>query len=280
MPPPPPPGSARLDDVQRGTPTYALSRRALGANSPGRRPDSLGETSDMSADSSLGLMGLGRGQSAGANAQFETPTGGRQRGLLSHLTGRAPLRKERPTPNGTKVGAVDSQMYTPTKYPVGLPAANADGSFSVVRDDEEANNSGLLDLSPAVHSRYRKRAPPSPRPPLRPYGSAESAPHQGPAPVTPAGPSMNAAASQEEGDGSIVEHSLNSPLAAGQQLPKGEANEEEGQEQGLIPKMRRWMHDAMKQHLYETAIFWGDKVLSMESEYSRDRECQGGGGGS
>lgn len=32
--------------------------------------------------------------------------------------------------------------------------------------------------------------------------------------------------------------------------------------QVLIEKMRMWRHDAMLQHLYETAAFWGDKVLT------------------
>ena len=29
-------------------------------------------------------------------------------------------------------------------------------------------------------------------------------------------------------------------------------------------RARRWMHDAMKQHLYETAIFWGQQVVALE----------------
>jgi hypothetical protein len=32
--------------------------------------------------------------------------------------------------------------------------------------------------------------------------------------------------------------------------------------QVIIEKMRMWRHDAMLQHLYETAAFWGDKVLT------------------
>ncbi|ORX96886.1 ApcC hetero-tetramer Cut9-Hcn1 [Basidiobolus meristosporus CBS 931.73] len=34
----------------------------------------------------------------------------------------------------------------------------------------------------------------------------------------------------------------------------------------LPDKLRMWRHDALQQHLYETAIFWGDKVLSMTSD--------------
>ena len=34
----------------------------------------------------------------------------------------------------------------------------------------------------------------------------------------------------------------------------------------LLEMMRNWREDAMKHHLYDTAIFWGDKILSLESE--------------
>ncbi|CAE6461847.1 unnamed protein product [Rhizoctonia solani] len=30
----------------------------------------------------------------------------------------------------------------------------------------------------------------------------------------------------------------------------------------IVDKLRMWRHDAMMQHLYDTAIFWGDKVLT------------------
>ena len=36
-------------------------------------------------------------------------------------------------------------------------------------------------------------------------------------------------------------------------------------EWGMIDRMRLWRHDAMMQHLYETAAFWGDKILSWTS---------------
>ena len=36
----------------------------------------------------------------------------------------------------------------------------------------------------------------------------------------------------------------------------------------MVDRMRLWRHDAIWQHLYETAAFWGDKVLSWTSEYS------------
>ncbi|WWC93598.1 hypothetical protein V866_000433 [Kwoniella sp. B9012] len=38
----------------------------------------------------------------------------------------------------------------------------------------------------------------------------------------------------------------------------------EGEEKnwGMVDSMRLWRHDAIMQHLYETAAFWGDKILS------------------
>jgi anaphase-promoting complex subunit 6 len=36
-------------------------------------------------------------------------------------------------------------------------------------------------------------------------------------------------------------------------------------EWGVIDRMRVWRHDALMQHLYETAAFWGDKILSWTS---------------
>jgi anaphase-promoting complex subunit 6 len=35
---------------------------------------------------------------------------------------------------------------------------------------------------------------------------------------------------------------------------------------GSVDRFRLWRHDAMMQHLYESAIFWGDKVLTWTGE--------------
>jgi hypothetical protein len=55
-------------------------------------------------------------------------------------------------------------------------------------------------------------------------------------------------------------------------LPEGAEEDEEDElgdgDEGLIAKMRVWRHDAIFQHLYETAAFWGDKVLSWSGEFS------------
>lgn len=50
----------------------------------------------------------------------------------------------------------------------------------------------------------------------------------------------------------------------------GEAQEDgeaEAHEWGMVDRMRLWRHDALMQHLYETAAFWGDKVVSWTSEF-------------
>jgi hypothetical protein len=43
----------------------------------------------------------------------------------------------------------------------------------------------------------------------------------------------------------------------------GEMEEEEG---GMVERMRNWRNDAMTQHLYGTAEFWGGKVFGMTGE--------------
>jgi anaphase-promoting complex subunit 6 len=43
-------------------------------------------------------------------------------------------------------------------------------------------------------------------------------------------------------------------------------DEEEEVNWGMIDSMRLWRNDAIMQHLYETAAFWGDKILSWTGE--------------
>ena len=40
-------------------------------------------------------------------------------------------------------------------------------------------------------------------------------------------------------------------------------------EWGMVDRMRLWRHDALMQHLYETAAFWGDKIVNWTSEFDR-----------
>jgi len=44
-----------------------------------------------------------------------------------------------------------------------------------------------------------------------------------------------------------------------------EEDDESKYEWGMVDRMRLWRHDALMQHLYETAAFWGDKILSWTS---------------
>jgi len=48
---------------------------------------------------------------------------------------------------------------------------------------------------------------------------------------------------------------------------EAEGELEEG-EWGMVDRMRLWRHDALMQHLYETAAFWGDKILSWTSKHA------------
>ncbi|KAJ8586943.1 TPR-like protein [Rhizopogon salebrosus TDB-379] len=49
------------------------------------------------------------------------------------------------------------------------------------------------------------------------------------------------------------------------QDPEMESDNEDG-EWGMVDRMRLWRHDALMQHLYETAAFWGDKILSWTND--------------
>ncbi|KAI9460370.1 TPR-like protein [Russula earlei] len=42
--------------------------------------------------------------------------------------------------------------------------------------------------------------------------------------------------------------------------------DDEDVEWGMIDRLRLWRHDALMQHLYDTAVFWGDKVLSWTND--------------
>lgn len=44
-----------------------------------------------------------------------------------------------------------------------------------------------------------------------------------------------------------------------------EEDEDEQYEWGMIDRMRLWRHDALMQHLHDTAAFWGDKIVNWTS---------------
>ncbi|KAJ7659922.1 TPR-like protein [Mycena rosella] len=45
-----------------------------------------------------------------------------------------------------------------------------------------------------------------------------------------------------------------------------DADDESEYEWGMVDRMRLWRHDALMQHLYETAAFWGDKIVSWTND--------------
>ena len=45
-----------------------------------------------------------------------------------------------------------------------------------------------------------------------------------------------------------------------------DADDEDEHEWDMVDRMRLWRHDGLMQHLYETAAFWGDKILSWTSK--------------
>ncbi|KAI0636086.1 TPR-like protein [Trametes polyzona] len=42
--------------------------------------------------------------------------------------------------------------------------------------------------------------------------------------------------------------------------------DEEGHEWTIVDRMRLWRHDALMQHLYDSAAFWGDKIVSWTND--------------
>ncbi|WFD22557.1 anaphase-promoting complex subunit Cut9 [Malassezia equina] len=62
-------------------------------------------------------------------------------------------------------------------------------------------------------------------------------------------------ASTEASNASVIVHEAPPP-------PTSDADE--ALPSTLPARLRRWMHDAMKQHMYETAIFWGQQVVALE----------------
>ncbi|WFD18961.1 anaphase-promoting complex subunit Cut9 [Malassezia caprae] len=142
---------------------------------------------------------------------------------------------------------------------------HADGSLSVVRQDDEASNSGLLDLVPtlgsvssaAMHTPVlgdRARMPPPVLGKQRPRKISRSG-----VPWTRARARDSLSdASTEASNASVIVHE------APDEAPASDVPVDEAAPSTLPARLRRWMHDAMKQHMYETAIFWGQQVVALE----------------
>ena len=155
----------------------------------------------------------------------------------------------------------------------------ADGSMSVVRQDEDASNSGLLELGPAlVHTPVlgapapggstSVRQPPPLLGKLRARGASSSDTDSSlvmPPPGAPMATRTRARkASSSSSDSSVIVHEEQAPTPWERAGNAPEASVPTGMTTTLPARLRRWMHDAMKQHLYETAIFWGQQVVALE----------------
>ena len=69
-------------------------------------------------------------------------------------------------------------------------------------------------------------------------------------------------ASPRLGKASKTSHLTQSLALDGIVSDYGGDDEERDLDWGPVDRMRLWRHDAMLQHLYGTAAFWGDKILS------------------
>ncbi|SAM84653.1 related to anaphase control protein cut9 [Ustilago bromivora] len=155
--------------------------------------------------------------------------------------------------------------HTPTnlgQQPLGPTTLNPDGSLSVIRNDDDANNSGLLDLSPAL-TRVIKSRPNN-------FASSPSAKRQRTAPAK-SRLSNHATFQDAVLSSQPTEDYLHSDPLAANGLPAEEADgddlleDDQSSSSTTLNRLRRWRQDAMQQHLYDTAIFWGTKAMSLET---------------
>ncbi|SPO29371.1 related to anaphase control protein cut9 [Ustilago trichophora] len=227
-------------------------------------------------------------------------------------------------PSGSR--SVPQSPHTPTNigiHQLGTGNFNPDGSLSVVRNDDDANNSGLLDLSPALARVIKSRpnfatsrpdgTPSSKRQRSNPRASLshhklgsladQDASGLGTHHILPKRRTAKSRLSSHATFGEVVPSSQptddylhTDPLAANGLATSSSDVEAESQKDvasssqaraGLaldsadeadnisldddvesnstLTRLRRWRQDAMQQHLYDTAIFWGSKVLSLET---------------
>ncbi|KAI0255073.1 TPR-like protein [Lactifluus subvellereus] len=82
--------------------------------------------------------------------------------------------------------------------------------------------------------------------------------------ILPSSPLRSSPRAQRRTKGSIGRHPLANDNTDVFQDSGDEADEDV--EWGMVDRMRLWRHDALMQHLYDTAAFWGDKVLSWTND--------------
>lgn len=257
------PGAAVTPTAEsRGLPAPVRGRRRGGNlfaqmlhdNQSGRRGGAATEAAAANAaDSSWGSPRIaGAANGAGGQLLFE-PLGRGGGGARSSL-----------------LGSMDSPLAGPSRRaPVLAPSGlNPDGSFSVVGDEAEADGSGLMHLSPAF---ARKPMLKSGRSHLNDVhlhdpgataaaGARNARGAKGKGKSTADAQMEQHRAADESEAGSVVIHDGDSDEVDAAALPASERAE-------LLSIMRYWRDDAQKHLLFDTAIFWGDKILSLESEW-------------
>lgn len=76
---------------------------------------------------------------------------------------------------------------------------------------------------------------------------------------------------ERRGGGGYSGHPLANDTTDVFQESDDDADDEDEYEWGMVDRMRLWRHDALMQHLYDTAAFWGDKIVSWTSEFMSHR---------
>lgn len=224
--------------------------------------------------------GLGAGSSRipGDGNLFNTPRHFPDANSSHFLASRAPSM---PLPRFSfphDIPSDESRIPNGTK-PRSSIGINRDGSYNVVRDEEDANNSGLLALTPAMREKNNGLGMTA----IFPRMSKDSNASSSMASATAAGEKSKTMSdpSDRQSNATFIEHALEVESYEGEEAEKRRLNEmrtglrgqgsrgdgvEAGQSSSSILEiMRNWREDAMKHHLYDTAIFWGDKILSLET---------------
>lgn len=83
-------------------------------------------------------------------------------------------------------------------------------------------------------------------------------------PLSPRRPSTAQSGSTATARGPRRASALNHSFGGDESLAAGEDDELEDEDEWmLVDRMRLWRNDAMTQHLYSTADFWGSKILGL-----------------
>ncbi|CEH15682.1 Anaphase-promoting complex (APC), Cdc16 subunit [Ceraceosorus bombacis] len=283
----PRPASASRRRVQDDQPLQgALMTPPNGAAAP--RIAGLGRGGDMVNSSDAHSRGAGSEPSTSISGWTVDPSrGGAGMSTLDPFHRTSPSTNL-PAPSGAKADRFSNLRANPNAR---INAqTNADGSLSAAGDSDEADGSGLLGLSPAMHLKFAAK-----RTVARPrkigdlgLGSAGNGPARNWEELSAVDENKGnfkahntdqeesaAQAAAISADGSIIIHPESGPAeedlqAAGLPDVREEDDDELSAMQGdrlemMLHRMRRWRHDAASHFLFDTAIFWGDKILHLES---------------